>query len=1089
MLLVRNHTVDHAEPKSPSALGGRAQRPASGGHAERPASPARGPVYRLLRGAAPPARVVSPDDEQRRVIEHDGGPLLVLAGPGTGKTATLVEAVVNRVVERTVDPESILILTFSRQAAVELRTRITGRLGRTSREPLARTFHSYAFGLLRQQALARGEPAPRLLSGPEQDVVVRELLRGDLDDTGGALWPAELRAAVGARGFADELRDLLLRAVERGVDANTLSAYGRRFDRPDWVAAAAFLQQYEDVTALSGSAAYDPAELIRAALEALAGDPELLARERQARRRIFVDEYQDTDPAQEELLRTLAVGADELVVVGDPDQAIYAFRGADPTGITRFCESFARRDGRSAPSVALRSSRRCGPELLRASRRIAARLPGPAGHRDLRAASDSPLPPGTMDVRLLRSASEEATYIAHVLRSAHLRDGIPWREMAVLVRSTARSMSTLRRALAAAGAPVAVAPDELPLAQQPVVSALVLLVRVALGSVELDERAATALLTSAYGRADGLDLRRLRRELRAIDAAAAGQSTAPSGALLVEALRDPAQLALGDERITAPARRIAALLEVARSAAGEPGASAEDVLWAVWSASGLAAEWEAASRSGGVAGAAADRDLDAIVALFEAAARHVDRLPAAGPGAFVDHLAGQQIPGDTLAPHAPFGDAVRILTAHAAKGLQWRLVVVASVQEGSWPDLRRRGSLLGSELLVDVVAGVDPRTPASAAPLLAEERRLFYVAVTRARERLVVTAVDSEDEQPSRFLDELDPRPSGEARAITPLPRVLALPALVAELRSVVTDRRTDQPRREAAASQLARLAAVGVPGADPDSWWGLAPLSDERPLRLDDEQVRVSPSAVLKFQRCELRWLLEHAGGADVRESAQSLGMVIHDLIAWSTGDDRPSPGEVSARLDELLKVLDLGEGWVGRAEAERAHELLGKYLAWQSARGAEVVGAELEFEVRLGEHEVIAGRVDRVERDAHGRLVVIDFKTGKSAPAKDEVGRHPQLGAYQHAVEHGAFGESEVSGGAALVQLGTGKHANEQSQPPLRDDSDPGWAATMLGSVAAGMSGAAFRAVPSADCRVCPVRHSCPAVVEGRQISGEAR
>src|SRR6266511_2731572 len=109
-------------------------------------------TYRLAR--RPPSRVTAPvlDDRQRRVVEHPAGPLLVLAGPGTGKTTTIVEAVVDRVEQRGLDPDEILVLTFSRKAAAELRERITARLNRTIKEPLARTFHSYAFGLLRREA-------------------------------------------------------------------------------------------------------------------------------------------------------------------------------------------------------------------------------------------------------------------------------------------------------------------------------------------------------------------------------------------------------------------------------------------------------------------------------------------------------------------------------------------------------------------------------------------------------------------------------------------------------------------------------------------------------------------------------------------------------------------------------------------------------------------------------------------------------------------------------------------------------------------------------------------------------------------------
>src|SRR5688572_15297012 len=128
-------------------------------------------AYRLVRTAPPPVAVPALDPDQRRVADHRGGPLLVLAGPGTGKTTTLVEAVVARV-ERGVAPEQVLVLTFSRRAADELRERITARLGRTVTEPSAWTFHAWCYALVRGYGTVPGVDPPRLLSGAERDVRV-----------------------------------------------------------------------------------------------------------------------------------------------------------------------------------------------------------------------------------------------------------------------------------------------------------------------------------------------------------------------------------------------------------------------------------------------------------------------------------------------------------------------------------------------------------------------------------------------------------------------------------------------------------------------------------------------------------------------------------------------------------------------------------------------------------------------------------------------------------------------------------------------------------------------------------------------------
>jgi superfamily I DNA/RNA helicase len=430
----------------------------------------------LIRSARAAPPVVELDADQRAAVGHRGGPLLLLAGPGTGKTTTIVEAVVDRVTRGELDAGQALVLTFSRRAAAELRERITGRLGRTSRQPVARTFHSYAFGLLRAEAAVRGETPPRLLSGPEQDVVVRELLRGDVD-SGVSAWPARLRPALLTRGFAQELRDLLQRAVERGLSPTELAALGRRHGRDDWVAAARFARQYEQVSVLREAASYDPAELIRAAASLLRSDSAALARVRDQHRFVVVDEYQDTDPAQDELLHLLA-GSRDLIAVGDPDQSIYGFRGADPEAIRRFADRYRAADGRPATVMTLRVSRRAGAELLASTRRIAQRLGGPGAHRALLAGD---IAAGDAEVHVLGSAVAEAAYVAHRLRSAHLIDGIDWSRMAVLVRA-ADTAPALRRSLLAAGVPMSDERSDGALVEVPVNRALLTVLELATGS-------------------------------------------------------------------------------------------------------------------------------------------------------------------------------------------------------------------------------------------------------------------------------------------------------------------------------------------------------------------------------------------------------------------------------------------------------------------------------------------------------------------------------------------------------------------------------------------------------------------------------
>ncbi|MGA3489879.1 ATP-dependent helicase [Micromonosporaceae bacterium DT55] len=1115
-------------------------------------------AYRLVRrpAAAAPARLTDP--AQQQVIAHTAGPALVLGGPGTGKTSTLVEAVAARVTEGT-DPEHILVLTFGRRAASTLRHRIEARIAgaghRVVHEPLVRTFPAYAFGLLRRIAAERGEPSPRLLTGPEQDLIIRELLEvvgeePEAEEPDPVGWPEELRPALRTRAFAAQLRDLLQRAAERGVGPVELARLGEQLGRADWPAAARFLREYVAVLALRdvtnrGSIAYDNAELVRAAAGMLRDDPDLLAAERRRLAYVYVDELAETDPAQLDLLELIAGGGKNLIAFGDPDSSTYAFRGADPSGVSAFPARFRTASGAPARTTVLRTCHRHGPELLAATGRVARRLRGPRTRSELVAAPQAE--PGRVEVATFRSATSEAAHLAHTLRAAHLLDGVPWSRMAVVMRSSARTLPTLQRALHAAGVPTVVHGEDLPLHLQPAVAPLLLLLRCGLEPHRLDEETAVALLHSPLGGADPLAERRLRQGLRALALARGDRS--PSGDLLVAALRDPDALAAIDRRWAEPAQTVARLLAVVGETAARPGATVEDVLWAAWSASGLAERWSAAIwQAGTVSGeddsaarwrtAAADRDLDAVLVLFDAAARFVDRLPGARTEVFLDHVLGQELPADTLAATADRGDAVRLLTAHAAKGLEWDLVAVVGVQEGVWPDLRLRGSVLGSERLVDILAGRAAGAGKVAtlvgqtSALLDEERRLFYVAITRARRRLVVSAVASaagggidHDEQPSRFLYELgavpveaEPgaqpaveagakpagpaaeaatRPAGEADdadeeaepSALPLirpPRALTLASLVAELRTAATDAAAPYHHRRAAAAELARLTAAGVRGAHPDQWWGLRGLSDDRPLVDEGEPVKVTPSSMESALRCSLRWLLERHGGSGPASAAQGVGNLVHAaaMLAEDAHADRAKLLEyVTARFD----VIDLAARWMAGPELSRAEAMVDKLLRWLATNPRRLLAIEQEFAVRLDDpvHPIdLTGRVDRLEIDDQGRLVVVDLKTGKTtAVAGTELAEHPQLGAYQVAVAEGAFDEFGAEpGGATLVQLGTGAEAREQAQEAIA--ADAGWAQAMVRRTAETMAASTFAAVANSKCRVCPVRSSCPISGQGRQV-----
>ncbi|MEU8984338.1 ATP-dependent DNA helicase [Streptomyces sp. NPDC048309] len=1144
-------------------------------------------AYRLVR--TPPARVDPPrlDAGQRAVVDHGTGPLLVLAGPGTGKTTTLVESVAARIA-RDGDPERILVLTFSRKAAVELRDRMALRIG-AARAPQATTFHSFCYALVRahQDSDLFVEPL-RLLSGPEQDVAVRELLAGqpDLERLGLAhvRWPDELRACLTTRGFADEVRAVLARSRELGLTPKALDAFARRIGRPDWGAAAAFLAEYLDVLDLQG--VLDYAELVHRAV-LLARRPEVAERLATQYDAVYVDEYQDTDPAQVRLLRTLAGGGRTLVAFGDPDQSIYAFRGADVNGILEFPDAFPRADGRPAPVEVLRTSRRSGAALLAATRLLTQRMPLtrlPAekvrAHRELSAVRDG----GRVEAYTYPTSGTELDNIADILRRAHLEDGVPWGDMAVLVRAGSRTIPTIRRSLTAAGVPLDIDGDDLPLRHEPAVAPLLTALR-AVAQAELgedfdvepavsaeaegegrgegdgggegdgagahpagagaragadisagasasaragvaasaedpeegtasetpaeqapwlDTETALTLLASPLASMDAADLRRLGRALREEERAAGNLVPPPSDDLLARALAEPERLVAHDPAYARGAQRLGALLRTARERLAG-GGTAEEALWDLWEGTPWPQRLERAARRGGAAGRNADRDLDAVCALFATAARAEERTGGRGALNFLEEIDAEDIAADTLTRRAVRPDAVRLMTAHRSKGLEWRLVVVAGVQEGLWPDLRRRGSLLEADRIGrDGLA--EPLTPGA---LLSEERRLFYVAATRARERLVVTAVKApadDGDQPSRFLTELGVEP----KDVTGRPRrPLSVAALVAELRATTVDPRVSEPLRQAAARRLARLAALAdedgrplVPSAHPYRWWGMyEPTESKVPLRDRDQPVVLSGSALDQLANtCALQWFLGREVKADApATAAQGFGNVVHVLADEVASGHTPADLAVlMERLDSVWNALAFDAPWKSAQEKEHARVALERFLKWHvmDRTGRTPVASEHDFDVTLeaGSYEVrIRGSMDRVEADTEGRAYVVDFKTGKQAPSAAEVTHHPQLAVYQLAVREGAVddafdGVRPEPGGAELVQLRQGaakKNGGEtlpkvQAQGPLEGE----WVGDLLATAAGKVLDERFSPTTGQHCTHCSFRASCSARPEGRHV-----
>ena len=1005
------------------------------------------------------------DEQQQAAVSHRGSPLLLFGATGTGKTTTLIEAAIDRIKAGS-DPESILILAFGRERASEIRDAIVIAANGTVQEPVARTFHALAFSIL---SMRSGDTFREtvLISGAEQESFIASLLRGNIDD-GVDWWPADLRATNNpageitsqmmgepllTQGFVRELRDLMMRATERGLTPDELAGMGQRLQERYWPAVAKFWDSYLKISATSDTGAgdskmrIDPAEIINAAIAHLKSNPELLASLRQRFTTIMVDEFHESDPAQRRLLELLH--CQDMVFVLDPACAVGRFRGADPDGSIEYCN---RIFAESAKKITLTTNHRGSPNKY---------------------------------VVQLLSESEEAQYIAYQCKRAHLIEGIAYADMAIILRSHNTTATAIRRALGQSAIPVA--GDREALSSSAALAPFLLLARVAAGSEKLTLDVAERLLTAEFGGASTISMRRIRTAL--LKSRDENLDTRSGSQMIIDAI-DKGDIAKDSNfENGAELLRVHNLLASARASLRKKSASIHDLLWAIWSKAEnsdgikIADAWQAAALRGGSRGAAADRDLDAMVALFDSAARHIDRMPGAHPRSFLTEIAQENIVTDLITAKGVRPDVVNLLTVHSVKGLQYKRVFVAGVQEGIWPNLKERSTLLGAERLVErerhgEEQSVAALTKMTADSLSEDEKRLFHVATTRATEELHLTAITREDDSPSQYFLDATDDPAFTLRKFDDV-RPLTASALVASLRRSLMTAQADQ-----AAALLSTLSKADIAIADPENWLGSKSTTTDGPLFNDDELVPISPSAAESFEECGLKWLLERNGGSNGDSVAQLLGSVIHEYARLKVEGADMSDEALQQSLNDAWPLITDSTGWISKTQLARASKMLQRFAQYHRENSNLVEGVEMKFNFTLGRAKV-RGSVDRLEIDSNGKYFVVDFKTGK-ATGHDDAKENIQLACYQMAVILNAFEKKfenpEVSG-SHLVFLGheTKEIATRERPPIIVED-----VSAHLESVAQKMSSPVFIARENDFCATCPVRPSCPLHLEGRTVIG---
>ncbi|SEJ19557.1 UrvD/REP family ATP-dependent DNA helicase [Demequina mangrovi] len=1042
-----------------------------------------------------PAPVAEPlpalDQAQRAAVDAalaarapgSPGHLVVVGAVGAGKT-TVAGAAALEAVDRGLDPSRLLVLAATRAGAARLRDRLSLAFDRPVGAPVVRTAASAAHAILTAQAAALGDPPPVLVTGAEQDQILRELLEGHrrglgrVPDWGGALPPE----ATVLAGFRAELRDLLMRASEAGLTAEALAALGDRTGRPEWRAAADVMDEYDAILGWRAitpdqGARFDPAVVVAQAAHAWRtweGPAE-----RPAWDLVLVDDAQDLTAAGVDLLRALAEGGARLVLLGNADEAVQGYRGAVPAALA----DAAGPEGFDATVMRLGPGHRQEGALAAVASAAVSRI-GTSGVGSARV--PAPAPDGG-DVQILLAAHRHAhsRAIAQALRRArHGLDGaeVPWGEMVVIARSSAR-LREIRADLAAADIPCETLGDGTALHLEPAVAPLLVLMRRAAERARgeehpWEEAEVSALLGSRLIGIDPVAMRRLRRALVREERRGGGERA--SAELLTEAIEAPERWAT----VGTPEARLAERASRALAAGAEAAADGTPatVAWAVWDALRVADEWRAAALAGS---ARDDADLDAVIALVRAATLYVERMPSASVESFLDHLEGQDFAADTLGARGRIEDVVSFRTPASAAGREWEMAVVAGLEEGAWPDTRLRDAVLGAQHLAEILAGraeavpLEPRARAAWAraarrAVIDDETRAFAVAVSRARTRLVLTCVDGEDERPSRYLEWASAAAGVEAQRADTTPRVTDLRSAVAAVRAGAAD--AAGPAREAHVELLTRLAELGVAGADPREWHGVPEPSSEVGMWDAEQPVRVSPSRLEALETCPLRWALETTGGTAASSEKQSLGTLVHEVAAELP---HGTHAELAAALEERWPQIAGTETWPDRVLKERADAMIRRLAGYVAGTRAAEVRVEQPFSVQIG-RAVVAGSADRVEV-SEGRARIVDLKTG-TAVSKAAAEEHAQLAMYQLAAEHGGFRDVAGAEGASLVFVGgSTQGASERAQPSIDVDKERERLATAVDT----MAKATFDAVTNDRCSSCPVRRSCPAWPSGRQVT----
>ena len=1014
-------------------------------------------------GVATGSAAFEPDAEQRRAIEHGGGGLLMLGGPGTGKSTTLEERFLRLATQEGCSSDRILFLVSNRAHKMALQDRLTRRLlfdhGLEALiEVPVYTWHGLAYHLVSRHydKLDYSEP-PVLLTSPEQWGAVRDALAQENEVN----WPHH-KHLLRNRGFVDEVVDFFIRVGQRAMDPPELEPLARV--RPAWSELISFYKRHH--TQLRQRSRVDYPTLLRDAAELIANFEDVRASLHQRFLHVLVDDGQELALVQQRLLHFLTgftTGGStdrSLVLAGDPDSAIETFRGAEPDWIERFGKEFGDHE-----TVTLPTSYRAGPEVGAATAQLIARN-GTAPHRPTAFAGSSEL-----EVKRFSSLASEVEAIARELRLAHLTEHIPYEDMAILLTSPRSMLPPLERALGAMEVPFSLSAPDRPLGREPIVRAFADLAHFAF-SEAADPEELGQLLRSPLIDIEDASVRELERLARV------------SGKSLAEVVQERPAL----ERDPEASAKLDELIELRNLLDAKRDAPADEAFWVVWERSAVCGQLRERVEADPMD--PAQRDLDALVAFSRALGRFVERRRGTGTlGEYLQAIGRADFGSDPWLPPERAGGGVSVASFHGAKGKEWSIVAVAGVIEGSIPKGRRATGLFDPYFLDEM----DPVQRSRKNEM--EDRRVFYVSVTRAKRRCIVTTSPGPTRrgEPSRFIEDLH----GSIPEVLPAEELppLTFAEAAARYRRTLADVSLPAAERVAALAAIAEICRLdpGCSSAQPSEWWwrwdwteGALPIRTQQADKDDDlppDKLRTSYSRISTYDNCGLQYLCSVVLGLDPESSHNmAFGSWIHKIFEEIETGVIPQGdwNALVARYDELFKEDVFPNKAMARQFRRDGQIMIERYL--NLLKPNEAAKAEVSFKVHLEGHR-ITGRIDRVDAK-NGNVIVTDYKTSRHPLFYEEAKQSLQLAIYHLAAttdpELSALGQPAsmqlVYPGAPLARGEVAKRSQTPEQAAEAIKRLPG--------LIEGVLAEDFRPNPEADCTWCKFKPLCPLWAEGKEL-----